>query len=286
MIVPEAALEAYEAAVGQVCASVSFFLDDATGLWTVEGVREQGAGEAALEGALGVARAATGVDAPMQREKVPADDWLARSYSGFPEQLIGRRFVVRGTHLPSVPAAGRFVLTVDAAAAFGSGEHATTRGCLLALERVAARCRPARVLDLGTGTGVLAMAAAYLRRRPVRATDIDPWAVRTARRNVRANLLGHLVRIERADGWRSGFVLRGAPYDLVLANVLARPLIGMAGGLARHLRPGGRAILSGLLRRQARWVLAAHRARGLVLDGLQDEAGWATLVLRKPGGMQ
>jgi ribosomal protein L11 methyltransferase len=288
VVVPEAALEAYEAALGQVCETVGFFLDDASGLWTVEGLRAQdpaatGTVDARLAELLALARAASGVEAAVTRETVPADGWLARSFSAFPEQRIGRRFLLRGTHLPPLAAApGRIVLVLDAAAAFGSGEHASTRGCLLALERVARRA-PRRIADIGTGTGVLAMAAARLLHRPVLATDIDPWAVRTARANLRLNGLSRRVAVERANGWHMRGPRRFGTYDLVLANILARPLIGMAGGLALHLAPGGWAVLSGLLRRQARWVLAAHRARHLLLAGLQDEDGWATLILRKPG---
>ncbi len=281
VVVPEAALEAYEAAIGVACATVGFFLDEASGLWTVEGVKDQGSDEVRLADALALAGAATGVSAPLERAPVAAEGWLARSFQGFPEQPVGRRFLIRGTHLPPAPTRGRIVLTLDAAMAFGSGEHGSTRGCLRALERVAYR-RPRRTLDLGTGTGILAMAAATVLHRRVRASDIDPWSVRTARDNARRNGLAKLVGIRRGDGWRAGWVRRGAPYDLVLANILARPLCAMARPLAGALAPGGTAILSGLLDRQARWVLGSHRRQGLVLDGTLHEGGWATLVLRKP----
>jgi ribosomal protein L11 methyltransferase len=278
--VPEAALEAYEAALAQACATVGFFHDDATGLWTLEGVREQGANEAKLVAALAVAAAATGVVAPPQRRVTEAEGWLARTYSAFPEQLVGRRFAIRGTHLSGPQTAGRITVVLDAAVAFGSGEHGSTRGCLRALERIAPR-RPRRVLDLGTGSGILAMAAARLLHRRVLATDIDPWSVRMAQANVVRNGLGPRLRVLRADGWRARALRRAAPFDLVFANILARPLTRMARDLARHLAPGGVAILSGLLARQARWVLAAHRCNGLVLAGVVREGDWTTLILRK-----
>lgn len=281
MVVPEAALEAYEAALGEACATVGFFLDEASGFWTVEGVKERGRDEAALAGALAIAGAATGFIAELDRDGVAADGWLARSFQGFPEQPVGRRFLIRGTHLPPVSSRGKIVLTLDAAAAFGSGEHGSTRGCLRALERVAHR-RPRTILDLGTGTGILAMAAARLLGRPVLATDIDPWSVRTARDNVVRNGLGRRVMLARADGWRTARVRRGGPYDLVFANILARPLCAMAPALAAGLRRGGTAILAGLLDRQVAWVLAAHRRRHLVLEAVLHEGGWATLVLRRP----
>ncbi len=279
--VPEAALEAYEAAFGAVCATVGFFLDEATGRWRVEGVRPAGEGEAELAAALALAAAASGATAVLARQPTPAEGWLARVGEAFPEQRIGRRFAVRGTHLAAARVPGRITLMLDAGLAFGSGEHGSTRGCLRALER-AARRRPRRILDLGTGSGILAMAAARLLRRPVLATDIDPWSVRVARENAVRNGVGRLVRARRGDGWTDPALRAGGPYDLVLANILARPLCRMATELARHLAPGGTAILSGLLGSQARMVLAAHRRRGLVLEAALREGAWTTLVLRAP----
>ena len=286
--VPEDALEAYEAALGVSCGTVGFFLDEGSGLWTLEGVKDQGVGEAELAGALAIAALVTGFVAVPVRAHTAADGWLARTREAFPEQLVGRRFAVRGTHLTDVATPGRVVVTLDAGVAFGSGEHGSTRGCLRALERVAHR-RPRRILDVGTGSGILAMAAAKLLRRRVLATDIDPWSVRVTRENARRNLLGNRLRVVRADGWTAPVLARHAPYDLVFANILARPLTRMAGALAQHLAPGGTAILAGLLTTQVRWVLSAHRAQGLVLErvlvergGMGDAPGrgWATLVVR------
>lgn len=277
--VPEPALETYEAALGSVCATVGFFRDDASGRWLVEGVRQVGGDEAALTGALALAAVLTGVEAAPRRAPIPAEGWLARTRGAFPEQVIGRRFAIRGTHLTGPTLPGRITLTLDAALAFGSGEHGSTRGCLLALERVVRR-RPRRVLDLGTGTGILAMAATRLLHRRVAAVDIDPWSVRVTRQNVRLNRLSPVIRAWRADGWHDRRVRAGAPYDLVLANILARPLCLMAHSLAAHLAPGGTAILAGLLASQARQVLAAHRRCGLRLETMIREGAWTTLVLR------
>ncbi|HYZ23097.1 MAG TPA: 50S ribosomal protein L11 methyltransferase, partial [Rhodopila sp.] len=230
--VPEAALEAFEAALSSTCETVGFFRDDAAASWRVEGVKPVGAHEAELVAALALAAAVTGVAPALERAPTEAEGWLARSYSGFPEQRIGRRFVVRGTHLGRAAAAGRITLTLDASVAFGTGEHGSTRGCLLALEAVArhwprctpARHRPRRILDLGTGSGILAMAAAKLLHRPVLATDIEPWSVRVARENAELNGVAGLVQVRLADGWRDPAVRGGGPYDLVFANILARPL--------------------------------------------------------------
>ncbi|MCW3477609.1 50S ribosomal protein L11 methyltransferase [Limobrevibacterium gyesilva] len=279
VVVPEDAVEAYEAALQGACGTVGLFLDDDTGLWHLEGVKDQGEGEAELATGLALAAAATGVDAELSRHETPAEGWLARTYDSFPEQLVGRRFAVRGTHLSGPATPGRLLLTLDAGVAFGSGEHGSTRGCLRALERVAYR-RPRRILDLGTGSGILAMAAARLLHRPVLGTDIDPWSVRVSAENAALNGLAKQVRFRRADGWSSPVVRTPAPYDLIFANILARPLCGMARHLARHLAPGGTAILAGLLDSQARWVLAAHRRQGLRLDFTLREGRWTTLVLR------
>jgi ribosomal protein L11 methyltransferase len=281
--VPDAAVEAYEAALGTVCATVGFFFaDEERGIWRVEGVRDAGADEARLQDALSLAALVSGVPAVLGREATEAEGWLARTWEAFPEQLVGRRFAVRGTHQVDGIAPGRLVLTLDAGLAFGSGEHGSTRGCLRALE-VVARRRPRRILDLGTGSGILAMAAAMLLRRPVLATDIEPWSVRVAGQNAIANGAGRLVRPVLADGWHGRAVQAGAPYDLVLANILARPLCRMARGMAIGLAPGGTAILAGLLTSQVRMVLAAHRRQGLRLEATWREGNWTTLVLRKAG---
>jgi ribosomal protein L11 methyltransferase len=279
---PEAAVPAFEAAFQTVCATVGLFRDEATDTWRVEGVREAGAGDDELAGALALASAVSGIEQPaLHAAPVEAEGWLARTVESFPEQPIGRRFLVRPTHLPDPKTHGRLVLRLDAGLAFGSGEHASTRGCLLALEHIAHR-RPRRVLDLGTGSGILALAAAKLLRRPVLATDIEPWSVRVAAENARLNGEQRLVSARLADGWRHRAV-RAGRYDLVFANILARPLCAMARDLAAHLAPGGTAILAGLLGTQARMVLAAHRRQGLVLDARHDVGPWTTLVLRRRG---
>lgn len=278
--VPEAATPAYEAALGSACATVGFFRNASGGEWRIEGVKEAGSGEAELAAALALAEAVTGVAAALQRSPTPAEGWLARTQACFPEQRIGRRFAVRGTHLAGRVAPGRITLTLDAGLAFGSGEHGSTRGCLRALENLAHR-RPRRILDLGSGSGILAMAAARLCHRRVLATDIEPWSVRVAQQNAALNRLGHLVRPVLANGWRNRTVRAGAPYDLVFANILARPLAAMARDLAMNLAPGGTAILSGLLASQARWMLSVHRRLGLKLERSLTEGVWVTLILRR-----
>ncbi len=280
---PEEAVPPFEAALQQVCATVALFKDDPTDTWRIEGVREMGEGDERLEGALALASLVTGIEAPaLQAAPVEAEGWLARTLHGFPEQPIGQRFLVRPTHLPNPTVFGRAVLRLDAGLAFGSGEHGSTRGCLLAFEAVMRDARSLRrILDLGTGSGILALGAATALRRPVLATDIEPWSVRVTEENARMNGAARLLRAQLANGWRARRVRAGRPYDLVFANILARPLCAMAQSLAAALSPGGTAILAGLLTGQARMVLAAHRRQGLVLERQLTQGNWATLVLRK-----
>jgi ribosomal protein L11 methyltransferase len=279
--VTEDAMEAYEAALATACLTVGFFRDHDTGIWRVEGVKQVGINEPELTGALAVAAIMTGEAPVLERAPTEADGWLARTYAAFPEQLIGKHFAVRGTHLTGPQTPNRITLTLDAGLAFGTGEHGSTRGCLVALETVARR-RPRRILDMGTGSAILAIAAARLLNRPVLATDIEPWAVRVANENADLNGVAHLVTARLADGWRDPFVRTHGPYDLVFANILARPLCLMARDLALNLAPGGTAILAGLLANQARWVLSAHRTQGLHLERMLPQGPWTTLVVRKP----
>lgn len=284
--IPDEAVPAYEAALESVCRSVAFSLDEATGHWTLEAVRAQGVKEAELQAALALAAAVTGHAAEAERTPVEAEGWLARTAEAFPEQRIGRRLLLRPTHVPDGPSGGRIVLRLDAGLAFGSGEHDSTRGCLMAFERLAPlrprqdRRRPPRILDLGAGSGVLGLYAAASLKRPVELTDIEPWSVRVAAENARRNGLAHLVRARLADGWRAGW-LKGRRFDLVFANILARPLCAMARQLAAHLAPGGVAVLAGLLQEQAPMVIAAHRRAGLRLLARRDHGAWTTLVVRR-----
>ena len=283
--VPEHAVEAYEAAFATACKTVGFFLDEATRIWRIEGVKQTGQRDSELITALLLAGALTGTDVPLHRNPVAADGWLARTQASFPEQLVGQRFSVRGTHLRGPAPAGRIGLTLDAGVAFGSGEHGSTRGCLRALEKIAHR-KPRRILDLGTGSGILAIAATKLLHRPVIASDIDPWSIRVTTENAKLNGVAAQIRPQLANGWANPKLHAHAPYDLVFGNILARPLCAMAKHLASHLAPSGTAILAGLLTSQIRMVLAAHRPHGLTLQTTLLEANWATLILRKRGGVR
>jgi ribosomal protein L11 methyltransferase len=213
--------------------------------------------------------------------RVAQQDWLTANQASFPPITAGR-FLIHGSHFTGPFPSGSLALKIDAATAFGTGEHGSTQGCLWALDLLARRIRaPRRILDLGTGTGVLALAASRLWRRPVSAFDIDAEAIRVARRNARVNGVAGLVRARRAAGYRNRELWQRAPYDLVLANILARPLAKMARDLARALSPRGAAVLAGLLPRQESFVLSAHRLAGLHLVARLDVSGWRCLVLAR-----
>jgi ribosomal protein L11 methyltransferase len=280
VIVPAHAVPAFETAMADACHAVGIFIaDEAAGTWRVEGVKPQGE-HGKLTAGLAMAELATGIAPALHRQDTDQDGWLARVYDGFPEQLIGRRFAVRGAHVATPRARGRVTLLLDAGLAFGSGEHGSTRGCLRALEGVAYR-RPRRILDMGCGSGILAMGAAALLRRRVLAVDIDPWSVAVSKQNARSNGIAKLMACKLGNGWQAHAVRRGQAFDLVFANILARPLCLMARDLAGHLAPGGTAILAGLLDTQMRAVLSAHRRQGLRLELVLAEGSWRTLVLRK-----
>ena len=223
-------------------------------------------------------------------EPVADADWVTLSQSGFAPVRAGRFVVHTAVHAAAVRP-GDIGLAIEAGLAFGTGQHFTTRGCLAALDRLARRHRFGRIADLGTGTGVLALAAA--RRWPtarVVASDIDPVAVAVARANLRANG----VRPGRGPGAIDLVVAPGAdhrrlrgPFDLITANILAAPLIAMAGPVAAALAPGGIMVLAGLLTTQATRVAAAYTARGCRLVRRDDHGEWPTLVLRQmPGSAQ
>ena len=212
-------------------------------------------------------------------DTVEAKDWVKASLEDLVPVPAGR-FVVHGAHDRERVPANKLAIEVEAALAFGTGHHGTTRGCLLMLDHVLKAYRQRRVLDLGTGTGVLGIAAAKALKIGVLGSDIDVPSVQVARENARLNEAGHLLRAVRATGFSAPAFARRAPFDLVLANILANPLRQLAGPMARHLAPRALVILSGLLTPQAPGVIAAYRARGLVpLRHLRIE-GWSSLLLQ------
>jgi ribosomal protein L11 methyltransferase len=215
-------------------------------------------------------------------DTIEAKDWVKASLEDLVPVPAGR-FVVHGQHDRARVPANKLGIEIEAALAFGTGHHGTTRGCLLLLDHVLKARRPHRVLDLGTGTGVLAIAAAKALHTKVLASDIDPPSVKVAIENGRLNETGNWVQVIRATGFSAPQFAHYGPFDLVLANILANPLRQMATPMSRHLAPGALVILSGLLPPQASAVIAAYRARGLVLKRQIQIEGWSSLLLQYAG---
>ncbi len=251
------------------------------GLWRIELLHGAEPGREALAARLAPLAERAGLAMiDVRVAPLAATDWLARTAESFPAQPIGR-FWVHGSHIAGPAPDGTLPIRLDAGLAFGSGEHASTQGCLLALERLASRRRFRRILDLGCGSGILAIAAARLWPARVIAADNDPVAVGVARANALRNGVGHRIRTVASEGYRNPRVRAGGPYELIVANILADPLCEIARATAGHLAPGGIAVLSGLLDRQALRVLEAHRRHRLALQARIDVSIWTTLVLRR-----
>lgn len=248
-------------------------IERAENAWVVEALYPETPDITALEVLLGK---------PVSLDGLADQNWVARSLEGLPPVEAGR-LVVAGAHAAAAVPPNKRLLLIEASLAFGSGHHATTLTCLLALDHLMKTMRrPRRALDVGTGSGVLALGAAALWRAPVVATDIDAVAVAAATANARANGLSRDVTAVTAIGVAHPSVRACAPYDLVMANILAGPLTALAPALTACLAPGGALILSGILSTQARGVFARYRAQGLILRRRFIRGEWTTLLLARP----
>jgi ribosomal protein L11 methyltransferase len=212
---------------------------------------------------------------------LPDQDWIRLSQEGLPPVRAGR-FFVYGAHDAGLVPPGVLALKIEAGMAFGTGHHETTALCLSALSDLAKRRRYRNVLDLGCGTGLLAIAAAKLWRRRVLATDIDRVAIEVTNENARANGVAPLVHAETADGMTHPAISTQAPFDLIIANILAGPLTHLAPGIARAVAKGGTLVLSGLLTWQENLVVSFYTPHGLILRQRRRDGPWSALVLERP----
>ncbi|MEH6727042.1 MAG: 50S ribosomal protein L11 methyltransferase, partial [Hyphomicrobiales bacterium] len=212
-------------------------------------------------------------------EDLGDEDWVAMSLEGLRPVSAGR-FFVHGAHDKALIPAGSVSVEIEAGQAFGTGHHGTTAGCLEALEDVLRRRSYQRIFDLGTGTGLLAIALAKACHQTVLASDIDPVSVQVARENAQLNRVANWLHVVEANGMHHAAIRENAPFDLVVANILAGPLIVMSGQIAGQLAAGGSLILSGILDAQANRVVAAYVAHGLCVERRASREGWTTLTFK------
>ena len=248
------------------------------GSWLVEVYFEAEPDEAVL---AEIARATLGATTPpFVVAPLPDEDWVAKSLEGLKPVRAGR-FLVHGSHDRDKIRPGDIAIEIEAGEAFGTGHHGTTAGCLVEIDRLCSARDFRSILDLGTGTGVLAIAVAKAFGKRVLATDIDPVATRVTHENAVLNGVGPLIEAETAEGFGNPVFERHAPFDLIIANILAGPLIALAGDIVRHLAADGVVVLSGLLTAQGPAVIAAYEAEGLRLVRSGEMEGWLTLTLSR-----
>lgn len=283
--VPKEHHVAFEDVLEPYCLALSSFEDEKTRDWKIEGYTAAEPDSVGITAKLETLATNSGIAKPkVYYDLMPPKNWLAENLMDFPPLQVGR-YYIHGTHVEPKALGGLIELVLDSGSAFGSGEHATTEGCLRAMERLARKFQFNTILDMGCGSGILSMAAAKTWARPIIASDIDDESTRVTNANAKQNRLKHLIKATTGDGYASNLVRSNGPYDLIVCNILANPLIQMAGDLDKHLskdrsRPAY-AVLSGLLERDANRVIAAHRARGLKLDQKLVINGWVILVMKR-----
>jgi ribosomal protein L11 methyltransferase len=262
----------------ELALSASAYEDPETGEWVFEATCE---GVPDLDAFASLARTTLGGEVGFTTDAIdPNINWVARSLEDL-KPVVAGGFYIHGSHDAAPAAAGLTPIRIDAAQAFGTGHHETTAGCLEAIDFLARRRKSRRPLDVGTGTGVLAIALAKRLRTHVLATDIDAVAVATAAENARENGVGRLVTVIEADGLKDSRIGRGAPYDLIVANILAGPLVALAPAIARIAERGTTVVLSGLLETQAARVQAAYAREGMTLSRKLVRGDWTTLILER-----
>ncbi|MEG3620237.1 50S ribosomal protein L11 methyltransferase [Magnetovibrio sp. PR-2] len=278
---PDAQVDMFEPVVEDLVESIMWTVDEPRGMQRMEGFTTVQPDAAHVAGVLKTAADSFGVDVPeADIEELAPRDWVAENLKDFPPIDAGR-FFIYASHVDERPLAGRIPIRIDPGAAFGTGTHATTSGCLEALEDLGKRHRFVKPLDVGTGSGILAIAMAKMWKLKVLGTDIDPVAIEVADQNAKLNGVADDLDFRVGPGFKA--VANYERFDLIVANILARPLTGIAPDFGRALAPGGYGVLSGLIERDERFVLSPYMNQGLVLERRYVRDGWLTLVLKKRG---
>ena len=264
--------------ISPIAITASAHENEDTGEWVFEATCDS---EPDVEAFNQIARETLGGNVSFAVEAIdPTVNWVAKSLEGL-QPVVAGGFYVHGSHEEGPPPAGLTAIRIDAAQAFGTGHHETTTGCLEAIDRALKRKRYRSMLDVGTGTGVLAIALAKRTHLPVLASDIDPIAVTTTVENARDNGVGRYIIAIEATGLDHRQIAAGAPYDMIVANILAGPLVSLAPGMRRITAIGATVILSGILNTQANRVITAYSQQGIVLRQRIVKKEWTTLVLER-----
>jgi ribosomal protein L11 methyltransferase len=283
LVVPERAREAFEAALGEAlgedAAVTSTELREGVE-WRIEAFVPSPPDQGLIGRVVSAVAQALSMPAPqLGLSEVEERDWVAENQRSFLPFTVGRYFIYPSFH-PGKPPRDKLAIQIDPGMAFGTGTHATTQGCLMAIHEIAGQRRIDRTIDVGCGSGILAIALAHVARHRVIACDNDPLAVRVTQENAEINGVANRIVVVQAQGMDHVEIARGAPFDLIVANILAQPLIELAPRLARGLQQDGDLILSGLLQTQEAAVVAAYRATGISLHKRIEGGDWVTLMMR------
>jgi ribosomal protein L11 methyltransferase len=273
----------FDQAFSSIAIATSSFETSDPSVWRVEAFSVKRLDEMAVISAVALAAELAGISEPtVLASALPTIDWVSENQKSFQPIMVGG-FFVHPTHFHGEGPAAATSLAIDAGPAFGTGSHGSTKGCLLALDRLSRRPPLGDILDLGCGSGILALAIARRWGRKVLAADIDPDAVATTRGNAAFNNVSHLVRPVPSNGVKNGAVKRNSPYGMIVANILARPIIDMAQDIKRVLQPGGTLILAGFTENQENLVRDAYQRRDYHLARKESSDGWTTFVLTRFG---
>jgi ribosomal protein L11 methyltransferase len=274
--------EVFEEALSDFVTGQAVFEIDGTPRWRLTGYAEVAPDEAAIAASISAAAASAGQDVPaISFAPIVEKDWVAEVEKTLTPIHVPPYYVF-GSHIRETPPANSIAIQIDAGLAFGTGNHETTQGCLQAIEAVCADHPPALPIDIGTGSGILAIAIAKRFDVDVMASDIDPIAIDVARENAGINGVEDRLRFVVCDGLDNPGIVSAAPYDLIIANIVANPLIALAPGISGILAGDGQVILSGILLEQADGVAAAYAGNGLTLRDRIDLGNWSTLILARP----